>query len=597
MPRPARVGVADPSTAGVYWARCAGAAPEEAAASLHERAGMVGRRLNSEDYLHSRTLVIGSGIAGLQFALLAAGQGSVRIVTKKRSQDSNTNYAQGGIAAVLSPLDDFELHLRDTLMAGDGLCREAVARSMVTEAPHLIRRLISYGVRFSRENETADAPFALGREGGHSRRRIVHAQDLTGRELERCLLASCRSHRSIAMDENHMGLDLIKARDLDVDGDEAERIVGCWVLEKKTLRRRAYLADVVVLATGGCGKVYQYTSNPDIATGDGMAMAYRAGAGLANLEFVQFHPTCLYHPEAKSFLISEAVRGEGAVLINRREERFMPRYHPLADLAPRDVVARGIDQEMKMSGDKCVYLDLRHLDRAKVEERFPNLVEACAGFGIDMAGEPVPVVPAAHYMCGGVEVDDCGRSGLKGLLAIGEVAHTGVHGANRLASNSLLEAVYFADRAARVARDMPPFFSASRPPLPPRDAAPLAHSSGPGVMVIEHDWDTVRRVMWDYVGIVRSRERMDIALSRLRDVRRTVERLYCTSLINPDLVELRNIALLGELIVLCARHRRESRGLHFMLDHPAKSEDPARDTSIARGVAIDGQTVWEPECE
>ncbi len=553
-------------------------------------------RNSRPEILYSRFLVIGTGIAGLQSALLLAGHGTVRLVTKKDSQESNTNYAQGGIAAVLSPFDDFELHVQDTLAAGDGLSREDITRAMVRAAPRLVARLLSYGVEFSRQGAGADAPFALGQEGGHSRRRILHAQDLTGRELERRLVAACRACEDITIDEDHLALDLIQAPELGHAEAEPRRVVGCWVLDRRTLRRRPYLADVVVLATGGCGKVYSYTSNPDIATGDGLAMAYRAGATLANLEFVQFHPTCLYHPEAKSFLISEAVRGEGAHLINARGERFMPRYHPLADLAPRDVVARGIDQEMKLSGDKCVYLDLRHLDRGHVEARFPNLVRTCARFGIDMAGETVPVVPAAHYMCGGVVTDACGTTDLPGLYAVGEVACTGVHGANRLASNSLLEAVYFAEQVAMSAVSLPAYFASGREPSLPHDIAPAAHANGPAVIVIEHDWDTVRRIMWDYVGIVRSQERLQIALRRLRDIRHTVERLYCDSLINPDLVELRNIALLAELIVLCARHRRESRGLHFTLDYPHKAPGPAQDSRLARDLALSGETAWEGGC-
>jgi len=536
-----------------------------------------------DDPLHSRFLVIGSGIAGLQFALLAAAHGAVRIATKKESNESNTNYAQGGIAAVLSPLDDFSSHVRDTLTAGDGLCREPVVRAMVEAAPRLIARLLDVGCAFSRQGEEVDAPFALGREGGHSHSRIVHAKDLTGREIEARLLAACQRHPAIQLAENHLGLDLIPGRAIGLDGADAQRIVGCWILDHQTLTRRACLADVVVLATGGCGKVYSYTSNPDIATGDGLAMAFRAGATLANLEFVQFHPTCLYHPDAKSFLISEAVRGEGAVLINARGERFMGRYHPQRDLAPRDVVARSIDQEMKATGAKCVYLDLRHLDRARVEARFPHLVATCARFGIDMAGEPVPVVPAAHYMCGGVRTDLQGRASLPGLYAIGEVACTGVHGANRLASNSLLEAVFFAESAAAAAAAEPRRFAAGEPAPAPRDDRPSAHDHGPEHVVLDHDWDTVRRVMWDYVGIVRSRQRLDIALSRVRDIRRTVEEVYRSSCIGPDLVELRNIALVAELIVLCARARHESRGLHWTVDHPGKAPGPARDTLIGRG--------------
>jgi len=531
----------------------------------------------------SRHLVIGSGIAGLQFALLAAEQGEVRVVTKKESFESNTNYAQGGIAAVLSPLDDFELHVQDTLVAGDGLCDEDVVRAMVNAAPHLIDRLLEYGVRFTR-TEAGDT-YALGREGGHSRNRIVHAADLTGRELETCLLETCRNHPRITLDENHVGLDLILG-DALVGADLApDRAAGCWVLDRQTLDLTPYLADVVTLATGGCGKVYAYTSNPDIATGDGMAMAYRAGAVLSNMEFVQFHPTCLYHPEAKSFLISEAVRGEGAHLINSRDERFMPRYDPRQELAPRDVVARSIDQELKLTGEPCVFLDLRHLDRDFVNGRFPNLTATCRRFGIDMAGEPVPVVPAAHYMCGGVRVDPDGRSNLSGLLAIGEVSCSGVHGANRLASNSLLEAVYFAERAARAAADVAPDVSTAH--LSGRVKAKVLPGShkGPEAMVLEHDWDVVRRVMWDYVGIVRSRNRLDIALERIRNIRTTVEEIYRASLPSPDLVELRNIALNAELIVISALSRRESRGLHYTLDHPEKSERPA-DTLVGAGTGL-----------
>jgi L-aspartate oxidase len=540
-----------------------------------------------DDPCACRFLVIGTGIAGLQFALLAARHGDVHIVTKKSPHESNTNYAQGGIAAVLSPLDDFELHVRDTLVAGDGLCREDVVRRMVEAGPRLIERLLENGAEFSREGDGPQAPYALGREGGHSRRRILHARDLTGRMLEGALLQACRAQPRITIEEDHLGVELIRAADLPQAEEPDHRITGCWVLDRRTQTRRPYLADAVVIATGGCGKVYSYTSNPDIATGDGLAMAYRAGARLANLEFVQFHPTCLYHPEAKSFLISEAVRGEGAFLINERGERFMPRYHELAELAPRDIVARSIDQELKISGDPCVFLDLRHLDRATVEARFPHLVETCAQFGIDFAGQPVPVVPAAHYMCGGIVVDAQARAGLPGLYAVGEAACTGVHGANRLASNSLLEAVYLAEAAAAAAAAEP----ARRRPAPLADPL-LRTGPEPAVMVLEHDWDSVRRVMWDYVGIVRDDARLDIALSRVRNIRRTVERQYASCQVTPSLVELRNLALLAELIVLCARGRLESRGLHFTLDHPGKDAGPPRDTVIALDSPVRGQVAW-----
>jgi L-aspartate oxidase len=541
-----------------------------------------------DDPCACRYLVLGTGIAGLQFALLAARHGDVRIVTKKNPDDSNTNHAQGGIAAVLSPLDEFELHVRDTLVAGDGLCREEIVRRMVEAGPRLIERLLSHGAEFSREGEGPQAAFALGREGGHSQRRILHAQDLTGRMLESALLKACRAEPRITIEEDHLAVELIRAEDLPPAMSPGDRVAGCWVLDRRTQSRRPYLADAVVIATGGCGKVYSYTSNPDIATGDGLAMAYRAGARLANLEFVQFHPTCLYHPEAKSFLISEAVRGEGAYLINERGERFMSRYHKLAELAPRDIVARSIDQELKISGAACVFLDLRHLDRAAVEARFPYLAATCRQFGIDFAGQPVPVVPAAHYMCGGIVVDQQARATLPGLYAVGEAACTGAHGANRLASNSLLEAVYLAEAAAEAAADEP----AGRWPAPANND-PLGRTGPePAVMVLEHDWDSVRRVMWDYVGIVRDDARLDIALSRLRNIRRTVERQYASCQVTPALVELRNLALLGELIVLCARGRRESRGLHYTLDQPHKDDGPPRDTVIGLDSPVQGEVAW-----
>jgi len=549
-----------------------------------------------DDSIVCRALVIGSGIAGLQFALLAAEHGSVWVVTKKESRESNTNYAQGGIAAAVSPLDDFELHVQDTLEAGDGLCREDVVRSMVEAGPRLVERLLSYGVPFSpAEDGSGGEKFALGREGGHSRRRVLHCSDLTGMEIEKNLLQACLDHPNIHLSENHMGLGLLRGREVGLEDEHADRVVGCLVLDRETHHLRSFLADVVVLATGGCGKVYNYTSNPDIATGDGLGMAFRAGAVLGNLEFVQFHPTCLYHPEAKSFLISEAVRGEGAVLINQRGERFMTRYHPMADLAPRDVVARSIDREMKTSGDPCVFLDLRHLDRKKVEERFPNLMATCSRFGIDMAGQPVPVVPAAHYMCGGVMVDRESRTSLPGLFAIGEVACTGIHGANRLASNSLLEAVYFAEVTAAALAAEPVIFrddTELKMPVLPRfgtDSPKKAET-----MVLEHDWDTVRKVMWDYVGIVRERVRLDIALERIRSIRRTVEKFYWATSVTPAIVELRNISLLAELIVLSARSRRESRGLHYTPNYPDRL-DEAVDTHIQRHVPLDGETCSEPE--
>ena len=546
-----------------------------------------------DDPRTSRVLVVGSGIAGLQFALMAAANGSVWVVTKKESRESNTNYAQGGIAAAVSPMDDFELHVQDTLEAGDGLCNEDIVRKMVLAGPHLIDRLLSYGVEFSQAKQDSGEKFALGREGGHSRRRVLHCSDLTGREIEQRLLSACMAHPNIQLRENHMGLELLRGQDVGLEGEYSDRVVGCLVLDRDTHRLRPFLADAVVLATGGCGKVYRYTSNPDIATGDGLGMAFRAGATLANLEFVQFHPTCLYHDQAKSFLISEAVRGEGAVLINHRGEKFMTRYHPMADLAPRDVVARSIDREMKTSGDPCAFLDLRHLPREQVESRFPNLVATCHKFGIDMAGQPVPVVPAAHYMCGGVKVDGAGRSSLPGLFAIGEVACTGIHGANRLASNSLLEAVYFAETTSAVLPGEPVIFGPeSRPLLAPLNHFGFDTPRKAETMVLEHDWDEVRKIMWDYVGIVRDKGRLAIALERVRSIRGTVEKFYKATTLTPDIVELRNISLLAELVVLCARSRRESRGLHFTPDFPNRLPVP-EDTLIQRGLPLAGEASLE----
>jgi len=524
-------------------------------------------------------LVLGSGIAGLVTALEAARAGRVRIVTKARADDASTNMAQGGIASVFDPRDSFTAHARDTLRCGAGLSDPEVVRRIVRYGPERVRALAGWGVPFTLSGRT----FALGREGGHSRRRVVHASDFTGQAVERTLLDRVRSHPNIELLEDHLAVDLIMASRMRGHGRGGrDRCWGAYVMEPGTRRIRPLVARATVLATGGCGKVYLYTTNPDIATGDGVAMAYRAGAAVANLEFVQFHPTCLFHPRAKNFLLSEALRGEGAVLRTMDGHRFMPRVHRLAELAPRDVVARAIDRELKRRGEPHVWLDITHEPARRVRERFPNIHAALAGFGYDLTREPIPVVPAAHYMCGGVNARLDGRTSIDGLLALGEVAHTGLHGANRLASNSLLEAMVCAHEASqRLVAQLP---AMPRPPRPePWSAvgtrAPLE------TVVFDHNWDAVRRVMWDLVGIVRSDQRLAAAARHLALLSEEIEEDYRRLRLQPDLIELRNIALVGSLIVRSARRRRESRGLHYNLDHPRPVARLRRDTVLRQPVA------------
>jgi len=530
-------------------------------------------------------LVIGSGIAGLVFALEAAKIGRVAIVTKKEKAETSTNYAQGGIASVFDLEDSFDLHIKDTLESGDGLCHEDAVRTVVEEGPSRIRELIDLGVHFSgREGEKGRLD--LGKEGGHSRRRIVHTKDRTGHEVERTLLERVEENPNIEIYENHVTIDLLTKTKLVrrgiVASETAETCWGAYVLDAENGLVVTFLSRVTVLATGGAGKVYLYTSNPDIASGDGVAMGYRAGVKVANMEFVQFHPTCLYHPMAKSFLISEAVRGEGGILLDRKGRRFMEKYHPLKDLAFRDVVARSIDFELKKSGEECVYLDISHKPAEFVRNRFPHIYATCLSYGIDMTKEPIPVVPAAHYMCGGLITDLHAMTTIHNLYAVGEVACTGLHGANRLASNSLLEALVFAKRAAeRAAEDMVANRKRPFPKAPLWDSGSAKDSEE--MVVVSQNWDEIRRFMWNYVGIVRTTKRLARARNRVLNIQQEIREYYWDVLVNRDLLELRNLAMVAELIISCALQRKESRGLHYNLDYPQKDDKHwKRDTVVVK---------------
>jgi L-aspartate oxidase len=513
-------------------------------------------------------LVIGTGIAGLTFALKAADHGEVVVVTKKNDTESNTNYAQGGIAAVMGSDDSFELHEEDTMRAGVYLCNREAVRILVREGPDRVRELMEMGVRFTQEMvDEEHARIALGREGGHSRRRIVHAADLTGREVERALVHQAKKRPSIRILENNMAIGLITRPS---ERPDRHVCLGAHVFDTRAARTRTVLSRVTVLSTGGLGRTYLHTTNPDIATGDGVAFSYQAGARIANMEFIQFHPTALFHSQGESFLISEAVRGEGGVLRLKDGSTFMEKYHEMGCLAPRDIVARAIDAELKASGEECVWLDVTHLGEEKIRERFPNIHEKCLSLGIDIAREWIPVVPAAHYACGGVMTDEMGRTDIERLYATGEVSCTGVHGANRLASNSLLEALVFSHRAAldstAIFREIPIEHNAA-------DFPEEEHTEPVPLELVKELMLRLRTVMWVYVGIVRTTERLREALREVSIIAAKTEELYSRGRLSRELLELRSMVTVAELIVRSALWRKESRGLHYILDYPQRDDE------------------------
>ncbi len=527
-------------------------------------------------------LVIGSGIAGLTFALDIAKHGTVTVLSKRAPDETNTRYAQGGIATVMAEDDSVEAHKQDTLVAGAGLCHEIVVDICCTDGPQRLRELMERGASFDRHE---DGSLSLTREGGHSARRIVHAADATGHEVQRALLEAAKKHANIELLENHTAIDLI----MQTSFGEPDHCVGAYVLDEQSSTAEkhvvhAFLARATILATGGAGKVYLYTSNPDVATGDGVAMAYRAGAEIGNMEFYQFHPTCLYHPRAKSFLITEALRGEGAILRLSDGTAFMERHDERKDLAPRDIVARAIDYEMKRTGHDSVHLDITHKPADFVIQRFPTIYEKCKGWGLNITNELIPVVPAAHYMCGGVTTDLTGKTSIPGLSAIGECAFTGLHGANRLASNSLLEGLVFGHRAAgRLQEEITSLRSGPWPDV--QEWVTGGAVASDEAVVVAHNWDELRRTMWNYVGIIRTNSRLQRATRRISLLQEEIREYYWKHMVTRDLLELRNIATVAELIVSCAGARKESRGLHRTLDYPDASDGMKADTIVKRGVA------------
>jgi len=509
-------------------------------------------------------LIIGTGVAGIASAIKLSKYGKILLLSKENISETNTFYAQGGIACVWDKNDNFELHINDTIIAGDELCDTQIAKSVISQAPERIHELIDWGVNFTKNN---NGEYDLGQEGGHSYRRIFHVNDLTGKSVQNALMAKVKKLDNIEIREHNIAINLF-AKD--------RVCFGAYVLDKKTNEIYNISAKFTILATGGVGKIYIYTSNPDVATGDGVAMAYRVGATIANMEFTQFHPTCLFHPFAKNFLITEALRGEGAILIDKNGNKFMDKYHSLKELAPRDIVSRAIDAELKKSGDDCVYLDIASVKNPQfINEHFPGIYEQCLNFDIDITKEPIPIVPAAHYCCGGVKVDRYGQSDVKNLFAIGEVSCTGLHGANRLASNSILEGLAFAHNCAEFLKGKVNLVkNETFPQWEPGNAVDSTEA-----VVISQNWEEIRRFMWNYVGIVRTNKRLQRAKKRINLLLDEINQYYWDFKITSNLVELRNLATVAKIMIVSAISRKESRGIHYNLDHPNKSEIP-RDTFI-----------------
>jgi len=516
-------------------------------------------------------LIIGAGAAGLSLALKIAAHSTVRVLSKGVLSEGSTYYAQGGVAAVFSDDDSTDSHFEDTLIAGAGLCDDEAVRFTVNNAKESMQWLIDTGVNFDTEiNDQEETQYHLTREGGHSHRRILHAADATGREIEESLLTAVKKHPNITLMEGYNAIDLITTQKLNLP---ANRVLGAYVWNRTAEHVETINAHFVTLATGGASKVYQYTSNPDVSSGDGVALAWRSGCRVANMEFNQFHPTCLYHADAKNFLLTEALRGEGALLLRPDGTRFMPDFDERGELAPRDIVARAIDYEMKRLGADCMYLDISHRPKEFIVKHFPTIYRRCLLLGLDIAHQPMPIVPAAHYTCGGVMIDHHGQTDIDGLYAIGEVTYTGLHGANRLASNSLLECIVYAHACAKDIINRIPFYKERKfAVIPDWDDSQVENSDEQ--VVIQHNWHELRLFMWDYVGIVRTDKRLQRALSRVELLQHEITEYYSNFKVGNNLLELRNLVQVAELIIKSAIQRKESRGLHYNLDYPMQNDNP-----------------------